>query len=671
MMKKAARFILTFVFVAAMTCLVAGAAGEVYVSENGNDGNGGTNIADSVATLSRAYALLGDDGGTIYVLGAVTVGANSTNGQANVFLEPAHSGKIHITSAEANTPAVLKFETATHWYLSGETQIDNLQISLSANAVWAARHNHFTIGENVVMSNAEDYYIILLGGCNAGGETEHTAADTHLTLYSGTFGYIYGGSRNNVSESCCNGKTEIEVLGDIHTRIFSPGSVSTNVREALVTIDGSVTTESHFYFGGYNQTTGTVESVTFLLKSGSVDCGGVFPGGINRVQKVNVYYAEDASDLKTRFEEYLTAPLATYCAEVAGGHDYGANDYCTVCGAYAHVFDGGEITTPATCMEPGVKTYTCMDEGCEYLYTEPIAPLGHDLVEVEAEVAATCTTPGKTAQKRCQREGCDYSEGGETIAMLGHTWGEWVVTTPAQIGVAGEETRTCSVCHGTETRPIDPLPKEPETNNKNLIVLVTSANKKEYTVRFDTVGAAKIEPQTVKKNAVAAEPETPVKAGFYFTGWYRDARYETKYDFAQPVKEDITLYAKWSEVDPRIIMTVGSTDASVFGMATVTDVPPVIVNDRTMLPARFVAEALGATVTWNASERKVTILNGETGIELYIDSAAAYIDGRAVTLDSAPFIRDDRTYLPLRFIAEALGAKVDWMSETSTVVIQK
>lgn len=462
MMKKAARFILTFVFVAAMTCLVAGAAGEVYVSENGNDGNGGTSIADSVATLSRAYALLGDDGGTIYVLGAVTVGANSTNGQANVFLEPAHSGKIHITSAEANTPAVLKFETATHWYLSGETQIDNLQISLSANAVWAARHNHFTIGENVVMSNAEDYYIILLGGCNAGGETEHTAADTHLTLYSGTFGYIYGGSRNNVSESCCNGKTEIEVLGDIHTRIFSPGSVSTNVREALVTIDGSVTTESHFYFGGYNQTTGTVESVTFLLKSGSVDCGGVFPGGINRVQKVNVYYAEAASDLKTRFEEYLTAPLSTYCAEAAGGHDYGANGYCAVCGAAGSAAVGVEIK-----------------------------------------------------------------------------------------------------------------------------------------------------------------------------------------------------------------MTIGDGNGYVNGVAKPLDAAPIIRQNRTMLPVRFVAEALGATVVWDSATSTATLTSDATEIKITIGAATATVNGEERTLDAPAFIENSRTYLPVRFVAEALGATVAWNGATSTATITK
>lgn len=129
---------------------------------------------------------------------------------------------------------------------------------------------------------------------------------------------------------------------------------------------------------------------------------------------------------------------------------------------HRHTYDNGVITTAATCTEPGVKTYTCTDctQAPAYFYTEPIKPLGHNLVEVEAEVPATCTSVGKTAKKGCQRDGCDYTEGGDEIAMLNHTWGEWIETTPAQPGVAGEETRTCSVCQGIETRPINPLPTE-------------------------------------------------------------------------------------------------------------------------------------------------------------------------------------------------------------------
>ena len=760
-MKTALRFLLILISTIAAACFATSAAeSTVYLGETGNDANTGTSISDSVATLSRAYELLDDSGGTIYVSGAVIVDSNAKNGSLNVFEEPVHSGKIRLTSADADAPATLKFESTTHWYLSGETEIDNIQIKLTANGVWAARHNHFTVGNNVTMLDSGTYYIILLGGCNAGGEIVHATANTYLTFYSGTFGYIYGGNRNTVSEACRNGSVKIEVFGDIAcTGAFSPGSVSQNVHDATVVLDGTVTTGTHFYFGGFNQKTGTVEQVTFLLKSGKVNCGGTFAGGINRVKSVSVYYAETASDLRTNFAEYLTAPIESYCTEVIGGHTYDKNNCCSICGIHTHRYDDGVITTPATCTTPGFKTYTCMNcsQTPAHSYTEPIdaldhdmaereaevpatcetpgktavlacqrqgcthteggevidaldhdlietAPaegesctspgktavlscqrpgctyteggdivgvLGHDLVEIEAAVPATCTEPGKTAVMACQRANCDHTEGGEVIPAPGHSWSDWVETIPAQPGVAGEERKTCTVCEAFETRALSPLPEPEPEGNRNLIALVVGMNKGEYTVRFNTVGASKIEPQTVKKGKTVAEPEEPVKAGFYFAGWYRDARYQEKYDFAEPVREDLTLYAKWDTVDPRIVMTIGSTDVHVFGMATVSDVPPVIVKDRTMLPARFVLEALGATVSWNASERKVTILYGEKGIELYIDSTTAYMDGTAAALDAAPFIREDRTYLPLRFIAEALGADVNWMAQTKTIVIRK
>ena len=118
-------------------------------------------------------------------------------------------------------------------------------------------------------------------------------------------------------------------------------------------------------------------------------------------------------------------------------------------------------------------------------------------------------------------------------------------------------------------------------------------------------------------------------------------------------------------------MYIDSTDATVFGKAATTDVAPIIVNDRTMLPSRFVAENLGATVTWDAEARKATIAGNGVTIELIIDSDIAYVNGEAVTLDSPAFIRNDRTYTPVRFIAEALGATVEWDAATRQAIITK
>ncbi|MBQ7103240.1 MAG: copper amine oxidase N-terminal domain-containing protein, partial [Anaerotignum sp.] len=90
---------------------------------------------------------------------------------------------------------------------------------------------------------------------------------------------------------------------------------------------------------------------------------------------------------------------------------------------------------------------------------------------------------------------------------------------------------------------------------------------------------------------------------------------------------------------------------------------------RTMLPARFVAEALGGVVTWDEAEQKVTIVKDGSVIEIFIGEPFATVDGEPVELDCAAYIENDRTYLPLRFIAENLGAEVVWDAVQRTVTI--
>ena len=90
-----------------------------------------------------------------------------------------------------------------------------------------------------------------------------------------------------------------------------------------------------------------------------------------------------------------------------------------------------------------------------------------------------------------------------------------------------------------------------------------------------------------------------------------------------------------------------------------------------MLPARFIAENLGAAVEWDAEGRRVLIKKADVTIEIYIDSDKALVNGEIVVLDSPAFIENDRTYTPVRFIAETLGATVDWDEETRQVIITK
>ena len=200
-----------------------------------------------------------------------------------------------------------------------------------------------------------------------------------------------------------------------------------------------------------------------------------------------------------------------------------------------------------------------------------------------------------------------------------------------------------------------------------------------YTVSFETNGGSKVANQSVTRNSVMKEPAAPTKEGFDFAGWYTDKELKTKYDFSAKVTKSLTLYAAWTEKDNslnQIVLTIGEKSATVFGQTKSNDVAPKIVNDRTMLPARFVAESLGAVVTWNGEKQEVTIKgknakNEDIMILIYIDSDIAYVNDEQVKLDSPAFIENDRTYTPIRFISERLGASIEWNEETQQVIITK
>ena len=99
------------------------------------------------------------------------------------------------------------------------------------------------------------------------------------------------------------------------------------------------------------------------------------------------------------------------------------------------------------------------------------------------------------------------------------------------------------------------------------------------------------------------------------------------------------------------------------------DVPPQIINDRTMVPLRAVFEAFGAAVEWDGATQAVTGTKGDTVVVLTIGSTSPSINGKLVTIDQPGVIVNDRTLAPLRFVGEAFGGKVDWDGATNTVTI--
>lgn len=121
----------------------------------------------------------------------------------------------------------------------------------------------------------------------------------------------------------------------------------------------------------------------------------------------------------------------------------------------------------------------------------------------------------------------------------------------------------------------------------------------------------------------------------------------------------------------RLILNIDNPVATYNNNEIKNDVAPIIVDGRTYTPARFVAEKLGATVDWNEAAQLVTVTSKDKKIviELTIGSNTALVNGEKVEMDAAAFIQDSRTYTPARFVAEQLGAEVVWNAMTRQVIV--
>jgi exosome complex RNA-binding protein Csl4 len=99
------------------------------------------------------------------------------------------------------------------------------------------------------------------------------------------------------------------------------------------------------------------------------------------------------------------------------------------------------------------------------------------------------------------------------------------------------------------------------------------------------------------------------------------------------------------------------------------DQSPVVAGGRVLVPLRGVFEHLGATVLWNQATNVVTAQRGDTQVQLAIGGRQATVNGRVVLLDVPATIVGGRTLVPLRFVSEAMGAQVDWDNATRVVTI--
>ncbi len=116
-------------------------------------------------------------------------------------------------------------------------------------------------------------------------------------------------------------------------------------------------------------------------------------------------------------------------------------------------------------------------------------------------------------------------------------------------------------------------------------------------------------------------------------------------------------------------LQIGNDTASVNGNTVKLDSPPVIIKNKTFVPLRFVSEAFGAKIKWDGALKVITINYDFHSIQLQVGSSSVLVDGEIKKLVAPPVIKNNRTLVPLRFIAETFGASVQWDASTKTITI--
>lgn len=99
------------------------------------------------------------------------------------------------------------------------------------------------------------------------------------------------------------------------------------------------------------------------------------------------------------------------------------------------------------------------------------------------------------------------------------------------------------------------------------------------------------------------------------------------------------------------------------------EVPPIVFNDYSVVPARDVFESMGATVEWSAVNKKVTVKYDDIKVELYINNKKAKKNGKSETMPIPPKLVNGKTMIPARYVAESLGFDVEFDSSTDTILI--
>lgn len=119
----------------------------------------------------------------------------------------------------------------------------------------------------------------------------------------------------------------------------------------------------------------------------------------------------------------------------------------------------------------------------------------------------------------------------------------------------------------------------------------------------------------------------------------------------------------------RLCLWIGKNTVTKNGVQATIDVAPMLLNNRTFLPFRYIGETVGAEIKWDNNAKKVTYVKGGTTIELWIGKTVVKVNGTSKSIDAAPVLSNGRTLAPIRFVMENLGAKLQWDNQEKKVTV--
>jgi len=135
------------------------------------------------------------------------------------------------------------------------------------------------------------------------------------------------------------------------------------------------------------------------------------------------------------------------------------------------------------------------------------------------------------------------------------------------------------------------------------------------------------------------------------------------------ISDNLHLYSKYRTTI--IYLWINSKRVNVDCKWIELEDSPFLFKNRTFVPLRFIAEAFGGVVDWNNMQRSITITIRERNIEieLFLDRNIALVNGKEYKLDVQPVIVNGRTFVPLRFISESIGCKIEFTAPSTITII--